>query len=162
MKRGVNDRYRSSKSIASLETKHASIISMQSPARYLIVDGHSVIFAWPELRRLHERRSSLAREALVKQLRDYQDWTGVHVVVVFDGKGKKVEATSDPADVQIFYSRSGQSADAIIERLASKYAKRYELVVATSDSMEVETVHACGAESISPDGLRGLIADVRR
>jgi predicted RNA-binding protein with PIN domain len=135
---------------------------MQSPARYLIVDGHSVIFAWPELRRLHERRSSLAREALVKQLRDYQDWTGVHVVVVFDGKGKKVEATSDPADVQIFYSRSGQSADAIIERLASKYAKRYELVVATSDSMEVETVHACGAESISPDGLRGLIADVRR
>ena len=135
---------------------------MQSPARYLIVDGHSVIFAWPELRKLHARRSSLAREALVKQLRDYQDWTGVHVVVVFDGKGKKVETTSDPADVQIFYSRSGQSADAIIERLASKYAKRYELVVATSDSLEAETVHACGAESISPDGLRGLIANVRR
>jgi len=95
-------------------------------------------------------------------LRDYQDWTGVHVVVVFDGKGKKVEATSDPADVQIFYSRSGQSADAIIERLASKYAKRYELMVATSDSMEAETVHACGAESISPDGLRELLGSARR
>ena len=162
LKRSVNDRYRSSKRIDSLETKHAQIISMQSPARYLIVDGHSVIFAWPELRKLHARRSSLAREALVKQLRDYQDWTGVHVVVVFDGKGKKVEATSEPADVQIFYSRSGQSADAIIERLASKYAKRYELVVATSDSLEAETVHACGAESISAEGLRGLIADARR
>jgi predicted RNA-binding protein with PIN domain len=135
---------------------------MHPRLRYLIVDGHSVIFAWPELRKLHARRSSLAREALLKQLRDYQDWTGVHVVVVFDGKGKKVEATSDPADVQIFYSRSGQSADAIIERLASKYAKRYELLVATSDSLEAETVHACGAESISPDGLRGLIADARR
>ena len=92
---------------------------MQLPARYLIVDGHSIIFAWPELRKLHARRSSLAREALLKQLRDYQDWTGVNVVVVFDGKGKKVVATSEPADVQIFYSRSGQSADAIIERLAS-------------------------------------------
>jgi predicted RNA-binding protein with PIN domain len=135
---------------------------MRPRARYLIVDGHSVIFAWPELCKLHARRSSLAREALIKQLRDYQDWTGVRVVVVFDGKGKKVEAASDPADVQIFYSRSGQSADAIIERLASKYAKRYELVVATSDSMEAETVHACGAETISPDGLRGLIADARR
>ena len=132
---------------------------MQSPARYLIVDGHSVIFAWPELRKLHARRSSLAREALLKQLRDYQDWTGVHVVVVFDGKGKKVEATSDPAEVQVFYSRSGQSADAIIERLASKYAKRFELMVATSDLMEAETVHACGAESISPEGLRGLLAE---
>ena len=137
-------------------------MSMQSRARYLVVDGHSVIFAWPELRKLHARRSSLAREALIKQLRDYQDWTGVRVVVVFDGKGKKVEATSDAADVQIFYSRSGQSADAIIERLASKYAKRYELVVATSDSMEAETVHASGAEWISPDGLRRLIADARR
>ena len=134
---------------------------MQSRARYLVVDGHSVIFAWPELRKLHARRSSLAREALIKQLRDYQDWTGVRVVVVFDGKGKKVEATSDPADVQIFYSRSGQSADAIIERLASKYAKRYQLVVATSDSMEAETVHACGAEWISPDGLHGLLANAR-
>src|SRR3954452_18467192 len=98
---------------------------MQSPARYLIVDGHSIIFAWPELRKLHARRSSLAREAVLKQLRDYQDWTGVHVVVVFDGKGKKVDAISAPAEVLLFYSRSGQSADAIIERLASKYAKHF-------------------------------------
>ena len=135
---------------------------MQWRARYLIVDGHSVIFAWPELRKLHVRRSSLAREALVKQLRDYQDWTGVRVVAVFDGKGKKVEATSEAADVQIFYSRSGQSADTIIERLASKYAKRFELTVATSDLMEAETVHACGAEWISPDGLRELLASARR
>ena len=135
---------------------------MHPRPRYLIVDGHSVIFAWPELRKLHARRSSLAREALLKRLRDYQDWTGVRVVAVFDGKGKKVDAISDPSEVQVFYSRSGQSADAIIERLASKYAKRYELIVATSDSMEGETVHACGAEWIPPDGLRELMASSRR
>ena len=134
---------------------------MPEGTRYLILDGHSIIFAWPELRKLHARRSSLAREALMKQLRDYQDWTGVRVVAVFDGKGKKVEATSDPAEVQIFYSRSGQSADAIIERLASKYAERFELMVATSDLMEAETVHACGAESISAEALRGLLSSAR-
>ena len=134
---------------------------MQSPARYLIVDGHSVIFAWPELRKLHARRSSLAREALVKQLRDYQDWTGVHVVVVFDGKGKKIDAISDPAEVQVFYSRSGQTADAIIERLAAKYAGRFDLTVATSDSMERQTVHASGAKCVSPEALRGLIEEAR-
>ena len=61
---------------------------------YLIVDGHSVIFAWPELRDLHARRSSLARDALVRKLRDYQDWTGVRVVVVFDGRGSGVECIS--------------------------------------------------------------------
>ena len=135
---------------------------MPQHARYLIVDGHSVIFAWPELRKLHARRSSLARELLIKRLRDYQDWTGVHVVVVFDGKGRKIETTSDPADVQVFYSRTGQTADAIIERLASKYAKRFELMVATSDSMEGETVEACGAEWISPEALRSLLGTRRR
>ena len=135
---------------------------MPNRAVYLIVDGHSVIFAWPELRKLHARRSSLAREALIKQLRDYQDWTGVRVVVVFDGKGRKIEATSDPAEVQVFYSRTGQTADAIVERLASKYAKRFELMVATSDSLEAETVQACGAEWISPEALRERLASARR
>jgi uncharacterized protein len=136
-------------------------VSMKSQLRYLIVDGHSIIFAWPELRKLHARRSSLAREALLKRLRDYQDWTGVRVVAVFDGKGKKVDVISDPTEVQVFYSRRGQSADSIIERLASKYAKGCALTVATSDLMEAETVHACGAESISPEGLRGLLASAR-
>jgi predicted RNA-binding protein with PIN domain len=134
---------------------------MPNRARYLIVDGHSVIFAWSELSKLHARRSSLAREALIKQLRDYQDWTGVRVVVVFDGKGRKIEAASDPADVQVFYSRTGQTADAIVERLASKYAKRFELMVATSDFLEAETVQACGAEWISPEGLRSLLISAR-
>jgi predicted RNA-binding protein with PIN domain len=135
---------------------------MPERTRYLIVDGHSIVFAWPELRELHARRSSLAREALIKRLRNYQDWTGTRVVVVFDGKGRKTTATSEPGDVQIFYSRSGQPADAIIERLASKYAKRFDLMVATSDSMEAQTVQACGAEWISPEGLRALLSSIRK
>jgi predicted RNA-binding protein with PIN domain len=134
---------------------------MPERTRYLLVDGHSVIFAWPELRKLQARRSALARETLLKQLRHYQDWTGVRVVIVFDGKGKKIDASSEPGDVQIFYSRTGQSADAIIERLASKYAKRFELMVATSDSLEAETVQACGAEWISPEALRDLLSRAR-
>jgi len=131
---------------------------MPQRTRYLIVDGHSIIFAWPELRKLHQRRSSLAREALIKQLQHYQDWTGVRVVVVFDGKDSKVNMSSDPGDVQIVYSRRGQTADAIIERLASKYAERFDLTVATSDLGEAETVHACGAEWMSAEGLRGVVA----
>ena len=130
-----------------------------TPARYLIVDGHSVIFSRPELRALHERRTSLARDALVKQLRDYQDWTGIRVIVVFDGRGAKVQATADPHDIQIFYSRTGQTADAIIERLASRYASRFQLVVATSDRLEQETAAACGAECISPEMLFALLEE---
>jgi uncharacterized protein len=122
--------------------------------QYLLVDGHSIIFAWPELRLLHERRTSLAREALIRQLRDYQDWSGVRVVVVFDGRGTSVSHEADPGEIQIFYSRGGQTADSIIERLASKYAERFDLVVATGDYLEQETASASGAETVSPEGLR--------
>jgi predicted RNA-binding protein with PIN domain len=128
-------------------------------AQYLIVDGHSVIFAWPELLALHKRRTSLARDALAKKLRDYQDWTGVKVAVVFDGKGPAVNVSSDPGEIQIFYSAEGQTADSIIERLASKYAPRFKLLVATSDFLEQETAHACGAECISAEALRWLLEE---
>jgi predicted RNA-binding protein with PIN domain len=128
-------------------------------AQYLIVDGHSVIFAWPELRALHSRRTSLARDALVKKLRDYQDWSGVSVAVVFDGKGSVVSMSSHPDEIQIFYSAEGQTADSIIERLASKYAPRFKLLVATSDFLEQETASASGAECISAEALRWLLEE---
>jgi predicted RNA-binding protein with PIN domain len=132
---------------------------MSRHERFLIVDGHSIIFAWPDLRKLHARRPSLARQSLVKRLRDYQDWTGVRVVVVFDGKGAQVSASSDPDDIQVFYSRAGQTADSIVERLASKYATRFDLIVATSDYLEQQTANAFGAESISPEMLREILEE---
>ncbi len=128
---------------------------------YLLVDGHSIIFAWPELRVLHARRTALAREALIKKLRDYQDWSGTRVVVVFDGRRSSISHEAEPGEVQIFYSRSGQTADSIIERLASKYAERFRLVVATGDYLEQETASASGAETVSPEGLRDLLAEAR-
>jgi predicted RNA-binding protein with PIN domain len=128
---------------------------------YLIVDGHSVIFAWPELRQLHDRRTSLARDELTKRLRHFQDWTGTRVVVVFDGKGARTSSIADEGEIQIFYSRAGQSADAVVERLASKYAGEFRIVVATDDLLEQETAAACGAETISCAGLRALVEDVQ-
>jgi uncharacterized protein len=130
---------------------------MVRKARYLIVDGHSVIFAWPDLRKLHQRRTRLAREALAKSLRDYQDWTGIKVVLVFDGRGTDVTDSADPHEIQIFYSRKGQTADAIVERLTSKYAPDFDLTVATSDLLERQTVTSFGAASVSPETLREMI-----
>ena len=131
-------------------------------ASYLIVDGHSIIFAWPELRKLQSRRRSLARDELIKQLRHYQDWSGIRVAVVFDGAGERVTEESNPNDVQVFYAPLGRSADSIVERLAGKYAPRFELTVATSDSLEKETVNAFGAMCISPEELRRRLETIRK
>ena len=131
----------------------------QKRQSYLLVDGHSVIFAWPDLVKLQQRRRALARHELKKRLRSYQDWTGVHVVVVFDGEGARVTGSADPHDIQVFYSRHDQAADAIVERLAGKYASRYHITVVTADNMVRETAAACGAEVVSPEMFREILAE---
>ena len=85
-------------------------------ASYLIVDAHSVIFAWPELRALHSRRNSLAREMLVRILTQYQDFTGVRAVAVFDGGGEKIGDETAPGGIQVLYSAKGQTADSVLSR----------------------------------------------
>jgi hypothetical protein len=129
--------------------------------KYLVVDGHSVIFGWPELRRLHSRRNSLAREELIKQLTEYQDATGVHVAVVFDGQGVKTAEESTPGGIQVFYSGSRGTADSVIERLAAGYAKEHEMTVVTSDLLERQTVSAFGAYTVSAEGFREQIEQAR-
>jgi predicted RNA-binding protein with PIN domain len=129
--------------------------------RVLIVDGHSVIFAWPEVRKLHARRTALAREAVTKALTEYQDATGVHVVAVFDGKGERANEATDPGGIQIFYSGANQTADDIIERLVAKYATRHDITVVTSDHLEQMTVNTFGANWISAESLPALLDEGR-
>src|SRR5207248_4024912 len=126
-------------------------------ARILIVDGHSIIFGWPNLRALHTKRNALAREALVKLLNDYRDFTGTHVVAVFDGNGAQVSEVTEPAGIQVFYSGEAQTADDVIERLVAKYAADHDITVATSDLLEQQTASAFGASCISADGLKTLL-----
>ena len=137
---------------------------MAATREYLLVDGHSVIFAWPELRALHVRRMAAAREALVKTLTAYQDQSGVRVVVVFDGQGARAtEEASAPEGIQVFYAPAGGTADAIIERLVAKYAATCRLTVATSDGLEQTTALAFGAAGcVSAEGLRGVLVEAGR
>ena len=127
--------------------------------RILIVDGHSIIFAWPEMRKQHARRNIVAREALIKLLTGYQDFTGIHVAVVFDGQGGKVSEETEPGGIQVFYSGSGETADDVIERMVAKYGSHHEITVATDDMLEQQTVITFGAQCVSAEGLKALIEE---
>ena len=81
----------------------------------------------------------------------------MRVVAVFDGKGVSANEQSAPGGIQVFYSAADQTADAIIERLAAKYAKKHEITVATSDLLEQQTVSAFGAVAISAELLREFL-----
>jgi hypothetical protein len=121
--------------------------------RLLLVDGHSMIFQWPELRALHERKTVTAREQLITLLTRFHDSSDYHVAVVFDGKGPKANETENPGGIQIFYSAAGQTADSVIERLVAKYAKTFDLTVATDDYLERTTVESFGGSWMSSEEL---------
>ena len=129
---------------------------MARAPQYLIVDGHSVIHAWEDLRKLHLRGALryMAREELLKRMRTLQDMTGERVVVVFDGQGAKTSDEREEGGVQIFYADAAHTADSVIERLAAKYSGEYSMRVCTADRMIWESIRASGALWISPDTLR--------
>ena len=125
---------------------------------YLLVDGHSMIFAWDDLRELQGRSGAAARDQLTRRLTTYQDVTGERVVLVFDGAGSAPDAeNSDPDDIQIFYSSANSSADQIIERLAGKYAGKRRITVASRDRAVLDTCSALGADAISGNSLLDLV-----
>jgi predicted RNA-binding protein with PIN domain len=134
--------------------------------KILIVDGHSMIFQWPELASGYAARGPSVRESLVRMLTALQDATDWTVAVVFDGRGPRASADEESSAIRVFYSKSGQTADAIIERLAAKYAADCDVTVATDDRLERLTVESFGAVSISSERLlseiRAAEASVRQ
>lgn len=130
--------------------------------RVLIVDGHSMIFQWSDLTAMHAVNPARAREALIRMLDGLRDGSDQHVVLVFDGQGTHAQETSEPHHIQVFYSKSGQTADSVIERLVAKYGSSYAVTVATDDRMEQTTVATFGGSSISSLQLRAEIDAANR
>ena len=134
---------------------------MTDSLRFLLVDGHSIIHAWPELRALHRQASRwhLAREQLLHRMRNYQDMTGERVIVVFDGTQSRTTEEREKEGLQIFYADAGTTADTIIERLVAQYGKTHVMRAATADGMIRETVDAFGGSWMSPETLRTVVDD---
>lgn len=129
---------------------------------FLLVDGHSMIFAWPELRALHQQDQEAGRDRLIRELTDYQDGSGIKVVLVFDGAGRRAEEATVPGGIQIFYAATGMTADALIERLVAQYAQRARLLVATDDRQEQQTVISLGGDFITASELWRRLEEGRR
>ncbi len=122
---------------------------------FLLIDAHNVIFAHPALATLHRRHPAAAREELIRRLERHQDAADTRVVVVFDGgtNPRPTSEISEPAGVQVIYPQTGQSADAIIERLVVKYAAVHRLTVATNDNLIRTAAVAAGATTMDAESL---------
>jgi predicted RNA-binding protein with PIN domain len=129
--------------------------------RYLVIDGHSVIFAWPDLRRVHEQNRAAARKALADRLQHLHDTSEWRITLVLDGKlGTRVPTapTRKATDMVISYATADQTADSIIERLVGASGVASQITVITADEAERLTVESLGAATASPEWLRREIA----
>lgn len=117
------------------------------PLVRILVDGFSLLHSWPELAPGKARHSAAAREELIHRLRQYGDAIATPITVVFDGAGPTptvaVEAPSTP-EMEIIYSKSGQTADDIIERVTSKLVAYGDVLVISNDIAERDTVATMG------------------
>jgi len=121
----------------------------------ILVDGYSLLHSWPELAPHQPRHSAVARDELVHVLQSYSDAVGTPVTVVFDGgghRGERQETSSTPG-VEILFSKAGQTADDIIERVAHRMEPFGEVLAVTDDHAERDTVIALGGFASSCDSF---------
>ena len=143
---------------AKAETRPATEeITIRPPKnKYLIVDGYNMIFAWEEL--AEQARSDLdaARRKLCDILSSYAGFTKCRTVVVFDGykqKGNPGEK-SQYQNIQVVYTKEGETADAYIEALVYETGGSYAVRVATSDALvQLSSFHS-GALRVSARELK--------
>src|SRR5271169_1577325 len=112
--------------------------------RWMLVDGYSVLHAWPKLRRLAGRRLEQQREALERVLGQYADHTGRKVTVVFDGYAakRKPDAVAPSPGIDVLFSEQGKTADDVIERMVAQAEQPAGILVVSSDNMERHTVES--------------------
>lgn len=120
--------------------------------KYLLVDGHSVIFQWPELRALHQQNRNQARAVLSRQLAELHETSDWLVTLVYDGK-QGISPLTEHKGMVTLYSQEGQTADSIIERLVAQVKDKQRVVVVTADQAERNMVESMGSFTHSPDWL---------
>jgi predicted RNA-binding protein with PIN domain len=112
----------------------------------ILVDGYSLLHEWPELAPGRARFSAAARDELILRLTLYQDVSGTPITIFFDGGGAP-SGTPRPhstPQVEVLYSRAGQTADQMIERATHRFRPYGEVLAVTNDVAERETVISLG------------------
>lgn len=137
------------------------------PVRILI-DGYSLLHSWPELAPGKPRHSAAAREELLFWLTQYRDAIGTPMTVVFDGAGARpgTPKLETSPEMEVLFSRAGQTADDIIERVAHRLSDYGEVLVVTDDFAERDMIVSVGGITSSCfnfiQAIRTTLQDLER
>ena len=129
----------------------------------LIIDGYNVLFNWPEIAEIAKIDLGMARTRLIEILGDFAAFKHYRMVLVFDGyraKGNPGQK-SRWENVEIVYTKEGQTGDAYIESLATRIGHNYSTRVVTSDSLVQLSSFRSGLLRMSARELRESVENAR-
>lgn len=108
---------------------------------HLIIDGYNLLGRTGSL----SGRTESARESLIQALASYRHRKNHPITVVFDGwqQGQPLEGREHRAGVQVIYSKRGERADQVIQRLVREYGS--DCAVVSSDHEIANTARSHGA-----------------
>ena len=132
--------------------------------KYIIVDGYNIIFAWDALAEIAKNDLEAARRSLLDILSSYAGFTKCRLVVVFDGykqKGNPGEK-SQFHNIQVVYTKEGETGDAYIEALVAQIGNNYNIRVATSDSLVQLSSLRSGVLRMSARELREEVENTKK
>ena len=120
---------------------------------HLIVDGYNLLAGAGSL----PEHLESARETLVQDLASYRHRKNHLVTVVFDGwqQGLASEQREYRAGVQVIYSKRGERADQVIQRLAREYGT--DCAVVSSDHEIMNAARAHGAFTMGAHEFAGKL-----
>ncbi len=130
----------------------------------IIVDGYNVIFAWEDLAQTAKSDLEAARRQLLDALSSFAGFKKHRIIVVFDGwkqKGNPGEK-SRFHNLQVVYTKEGETADAYIEALIAQIGKNYNIRVATSDGLIQVASLRSGVLRMSARELREEVDQARQ
>ena len=131
---------------------------------YLFVDGYNIINTWSNLRKLSNLNLEVAREELIEIMAEYQHYSGIKIIVVFDahlvkGNSGKQETIKG---VRVVYTKENETADQYIEKWLNDIGRIERVRVATSDWMEQQIILGRGGTRISARELEIEILNHKR
>ncbi len=115
---------------------------------HIIIDGYNLIRQSNSLSDLDRQDIQLGREALLDMLAAYRRIKRHVITVVFDGTNAPPfsQHKNQVKGIKVKFSRSGESADSVIKRMASR--EREKALVVSSDLDIVNFAAAKGAATI--------------
>ena len=118
----------------------------------IFVDGYNVINSWSNLKKEKEISLDSARQKLIDILHNYGAIHQCKIMLVFDGYrvvGNLENKYEYNKNITVIFTKSGETADAYIEREIHNIGRRFEVSVVTSDSLEQQTIFQRGATRMS-------------